>query len=212
MGRNRFLGSVAYGSVSIQLFASLADADTITILNKTYEVEVSGGVTAGNVSVAKGADAPGFISNLVTAINANKPTVPVTAYIDPQGTSVCRIEADDKGAAGNIAFTASLTGATNVISGSGTLIDGENSGTQTLHRGTHTVDQLDLDAGSVQINTGLQSVSDDHFFVEIYDSASLLQAINTDKITVRSSKYIEVDVDGGVNIALNDVVHWQAWE
>ncbi|MCJ2530700.1 MAG: hypothetical protein LN413_00060 [Candidatus Thermoplasmatota archaeon] len=218
MGRNRFLGSIAHGAVFIDEIATVAqvtDAEIITIGNKVYEFDDAGGVTAGNIAVTIAPDGAGSaaatILNLVAAINANKPTVPVTAYADPLEPNVCRIEADDKGAAGNIVFTTGgLTGISD-ISGAGLLVDGEDSGTQTLHRGTYTVDDVDIDGGGVQINTGLQTIEDNNFMVQVRGATGTLLG-NTDLWTVRANKYIQGVVTGGLPIVAGDVIAWTAWE
>lgn len=222
MGRNRFLGQKSIGAIFFSettTVADVVDAEVVVIGDKTYEYDVAGdGVVAGNILVlATGSpDSDTLADTLVAAINANKPTVPVTAKKNPAAldtaiTSGVRIEADNPGAAGNIAFTTTMATGTSKISGSGLLEGGENPGTQTYHRGKVKVSQADIDLGGLVIPTSLQTVKADQFEVQVRSSTGLFKAI-TDLVSIIDSNKIQVNADGATTILVNDVVVWNAWE
>ena len=205
--RIQYLGNKAYGSVRVGDHANLNDAELLTIGDKVYEVESGGGVGPGRVSVAKGASAAAFIAALVTAINNNKPSIPVSAYIDPTDTAVCRIEADNRGALGNMVFTETFADADNVITGSGTLEYGENATLQTYARGEHTVTALDVSAGNIMIATGLAGPR--FFSIAARSSAGAPKAINGNQ-TVDGSR-LKI-AQGGTTYVAGDKITWEAWE
>ncbi len=218
MGRYRDLGAIAHGAVFIEEVATAAqvnDGRILTLNDKIYEFDDDAMVTPGNISVTIAVDGVGSaaatILNLVNAINGNQPTVPMVAYVDPINPEVCRIEANDKGAAGNVVFTTTIAEGNSDISGAGNLEDGDNDGTQTLHHGTYLVDDVDIDAGSVQINTGLQTIADSGFAVQVRGSTGVIRA-NDDFWTVRANKYIQAAIQAGVPLVAGDIISWWAWE
>lgn len=222
MGRNRFLGQKSIGAVFFSETATLADfldPETITIGDKTYEADDDASVIAGNIAVdATGApDSDTMADRLAAAINANQPTVPVVAKKNPAGldtavTSGVRIEASDKGAAGDIAFTHTMvTGTSSIAAVDDKLVGGENSGTQTLHRGVYTVHAVDILLGGLVLPTGLQTVKPGQFEVQVKSSTGLIKAI-TDLCTLVDNNKIQMKIDGATNIVEGDVVTWNAWE
>jgi hypothetical protein len=207
MARVRYLGGIAQGAVRIGDHANLADGETIEIGDKTYEWDNNASVGAGNVTVTIGADAAGDIVNLRNAINANKPSVPVTAAVDPIDTAVCRINADAQGSAGNLALATDMADADNIISGAA-MTGGENAGTQTVGRGAYTVTALDVAAGSILIPTGLATPR--FFQLDARSSTGLEKAITS--LSVIDGGDIKVDFDGATNPVAGDVIYWDAWE
>lgn len=208
MGRMIYRGNVAHGAVRIGNNAGLVDAEVIVIGDKTYEWDNNASVVAGNVLVTIGATAPDSINNLKAAINANKPSIPVSMVNDPIDTAVGRVQADDSGAAGNLVFTTDMVDAINVIDGSGTLRDGENAGTQTMARGQYTVSAIDVSAGNILIPTGLQSPRT--FGVEVYTSADVKKTI--DSIVKIVGTDLVIDNNAGVDPALDDVIRYFVYE
>ncbi len=221
MGRNRFLGLKSFGAIFISETATLADfldPETVTIGNVTYEADDDASVLPGNIAVdATGApDSDTMADRLVAAINANKPTVPVTAkknpaVLDDAVTSGVRVEADNPGANGNIGFTETFATGSSKISGVGFLENGENPGTQTYHRGKVKVSQADLDLGGLVFPTGLQTVKPDQFEVQVRSSTGLIKLI-TDLASIIDSNKIQIKIDGATPILLDDIVVWNAWE
>ncbi len=207
MGRVRFYGGKAVGSVRIGDFANLLDGETITIGGKVFEWDNNASVGAGNVAVTIGASNAACATNLRDAINANPPATPVTASIDPVDTATVRIIANSRGSAGNLALATTMADGDNVLSGAA-MIGGENGGTQRLHRGEYAVTALDAAAGSVVIPTGHTTAR--FAQVEVRSAAGVLKSI-TDKVTV-SAGNIVIDVDGATNIAATDVITWVCWE
>lgn len=208
MGRFRFSGNRAVGAFRSGDFASLVNGDYIIIGSKKYEFRTSGSATAGNVQVNVGASDALTITAFMAAVNANKPTVPVTAVVDPIDPKVARITADSRGAAGNIVFTASLTGAANVISGSGLLQYGESAAEQVLHRGSYVVTAIDVSATSIVIETGLTSPV--HATIESYTSTGAKKTSTALK-TISGTKIL-VDFTGATDHVAGDVIEWSAWE
>lgn len=209
MARYRFFGGRAQGSIQIGNNAGLLDTETITIGDKTYEWDNNASITPGNVSVTIGGSAAASIVNLRDAINANKPSTPVTAEIHPLDPGTLLIFADGRGAAGNLAFTETMADAANTISGAGNLVGGENAGNQTLHRGQYTVEQNDVDAGGALIETGIP-MTPRFVQVDVITSAGAAKYI-TDLVTIVGVR-VQIDIDGATNIAAGDVVNWVVWE
>lgn len=203
----RFLGMVAIGAVRIGDHANLLDGETISIGDKTYEWDDNASVTTGNVAVTIGADAPADIVNLRNAINANKPSVPVTATVDPIDTATLRIAADAQGAAGNLALAETMSDADNVVSGPA-MTDGENAGTQTVSRGKYTVTAIDVSAGSIILPTALATP---RFFQLDCRSATGLEKAITSLATIDGAT-LKIDFDGATNPVAGDVLYWDAWE
>lgn len=208
MGLFQFEGAVGHGAVRIGNHAGLADAEKIVIGDKSYEWESAGGVTAGAVAVAIGANAAADIQNLVNAINANKPSRPVTAYIDPIDTAVCRFQADDEGDRGNLDFTTTMADPANIIDAvAGKMRGGENAGNQKLHRGKYVVSALDVAAGNLMIPTGHQAPK--HMQIDAWSASGLQKALTT--LFTFDGTRIKGDFDGATNPVAGDVIEWQAW-
>lgn len=160
MGRVRYFGGAAQGAVRIGNNAGLVDAEVIVLgvvpgNGQRYEWDTPDGVVAGNIAVVIGANAAASIVNLITAINNNKPIPNVSAFVDPKDSAVCRIEADARGTLGNMIFTTDMVDGANVITGAGTLLNGENALNQVIARCEHTVDAIDVSAGNIMLSTGL---------------------------------------------------------
>jgi hypothetical protein len=207
MGRVRFFGGKGVGAVRIGNHAGLADAETVVIGTKTYEWDNNASVVSGNVAVAIGTNAAADAVNLRDAINANPPTPPVTASIDPVDTATVRIIANSRGVAGNHALAKTMLHADNIISGA-VMVGGENGGTQTIHRGEYDVTALDVAAGNVVIPTGLTSPRFPQ--VDVLTSTGAAKYI-TDKVTA-SGGNILIDADGATSLAAGDKVCWLAYE
>lgn len=215
MGRFRFNGLKAQGAICIKDYASLLSGELITIGNKVYEFRTSGSASGSHIQVNVGASNALTITALITAINANKPTnaagvasAPATAVVDPVDTSVCRIYADSRGAAGNMIFTTTMADSDNVITGSGLLEYGENAGEQTLHRGSYVVSAIDVLALSIVIETGLTTPRD--ATVETYGSTGAKKTSTALK-TVSGTKIL-LDFTGATDHVAGDVIVWSAWE
>lgn len=206
MGRILFNGGRLIGAVQIGNNGALADAMLIGIGDKTYEWESGGGVTPGNVAVTIGGDAATSALNLKNAINANKPTTPVSASIDPVDSGTVRLEADANGyPAGGVALTTTMTGA-NIISGA-VMTGGENEGNISHGRGVHAVTALDVAAGNIMIHTGLQSPA--QFMAQVRSSTGALKAC--DSLMTITGEYIQIDFNAGTDPAAGDEITWDAW-
>lgn len=206
MGRILFNGGRLIGAVQIGNNGALADAMLVTIGDKTYEWDNGGGVTPGNVAVTIGGDAATSAVNLKNAINANKPTTPVTASIDPVNTGTVRLEADANGyPAGGVALTTTMTGA-NIISGA-VMTGGENEGNISHARGKHTVTALDVAAGNIMIHTGL--VSPDVFLAQCRTAAGAQRFI--DSLVTINGEYLQIDFNAGTDPVAGNVIHWDVW-
>ena len=200
--------------------ADFLDPETITIGDQTYEADDDASVVAGNIAVdATGApDSDTMADRLVAAINANKPTVPVTAKKNPAAldtatTSGVRIEADNPGAAGNIGFTHTMvTGTSTIASVADKLVGGENPGTQTFHRGSYVVHAADILLGGVLLPTGLQTIKAGQFEVQVRSATGLLKGGLTDLVTIVDNNKLQVDIDPAVSIVAGDRITWNAWE
>lgn len=211
MGRIRFFGNKSKGSVRIADFASLLDTEVIVIGNKTFEWDDNAAVTAGNVLVTIGASDAISITNLRDAINANKPTPPVDAVVDPKDTKVLRIEATNRGAAGNMAFTTDMADADNIIAAVADKLDGgENGGQQTLHRDVYTVTALDVLADNIMIPTGIPNTP--RFRQVEFLSAAGLQRNTVTALVTLVGKDLRIDFAGAVDLVAGDLVVWQVWE
>ncbi|MGH9462014.1 MAG: hypothetical protein ACRD1X_12395 [Vicinamibacteria bacterium] len=204
-GRFKFKGGKAVGS--LHLSAQPSDGDFFTIGGKKYEFDNNASVGAGSVTVTIGGSAALTMTALIAAINANKPTIPVTAVVDPVNATgqTCRLTADRVGSNGNLALTKS---GANLVLSAAAMAGGENGSIQTVARGAHTVDANDVQADAVIIETGLTSPR----FAEVVcrDSAGLLKAI-TALVTVVGST-IKVAFAGATDPAATDVLTWSSWE
>jgi hypothetical protein len=212
MGRQRFFGNKAHGLISIGGGAThdLADGDLITIGDVTYEIdEAADGVTGGNVAVDTSGDttATQAAATLLGVINANKPSVPVTATAHPGNADIVLIVADNRGGAGNMVFTATFAN-TSTISGSGLLQYGENGGSQIEARGQYDVEAEDVTATVVVIDTGLTSPR--FPTVEIRDSAGDFKAWDGALSVVGGQ--LRLDASGTTDLAAGDTIVWGAWE
>lgn len=204
MGRVRFFGVPAQGAVYFS--GQPSDGDYVTIGSKTYEFDDNAAVTAGRVAVTIGGSTALTAAALLAAINANKPTVPVTASADPVSNVTVRIKADSRGAAGNIALVKS---GANITVSAATLLNGENAGTQTVVRGEYAVTALDVLATSVVIETGLTSPR----FVQLYTKKAdgTFFETSTGVISVSGSQ-IRHDFTGATDLEAGDTLVWEAWE
>jgi hypothetical protein len=209
MGRVQNDGNLSVGAARIAAFASLVNADYIIIGSKKYEFRTSGSATPGNVQVNVGASNALTIAALVAAINANKPAIPVSAYVDPIDTTVCRIEADGEGARGNMAFTASLTGATNVIAATSNLLShGENAINKHFRQGSYVVTAIDELIGCFMIPTGLQAPT--NMQMDVWSATGLQKSLTT-LCTFDVDGRIKGDFDGADNPVAGDKINWSAW-
>jgi len=212
MSRYKFFGGKAVGAIQIKDYANLVDNEVIVIGDKTYQWnDTEGDIDEGNVWLDRGA---GITTNALAAaeviakINANKPTVPVTAVIDPKDTATVHIYADGRGAAGNLEFTTDMSDSGNTIAAESDLLaDGENGGNEILHRGNYTVTAIDVLADNIMIETSLPGTPT-HVFVEVRGSTGIPK-YHTAKVTVSGTK-IRLNFDGATDPAADDVVTWMA--
>lgn len=204
MGRVRFFGGKAQGA--IYFAGQPSDGDYVTVGSKTYEFDDNAAVTAGRVLVTIGGTAALTAAALITAINANKPSVPVTAVIDNVSNVTVRVAADSRGAEGNIALVKS---GANIQVSAATLLYGENAGTQTVHRGEYVVTDQDVLATNVVIFTGLTSPRFPHLYVRKADGTFF--ETSTGVIAI-SGEQIRHDFTGGTDLAAGDKIEWMAWE
>ena len=207
MGRVRFFGIKAIGSIH---FASnvLVDGETITIGDRIYEFDDNASVTAPNILVTIGGSAAATVTNLIAAINANKPTVPVTATVDPVSAVTIRIVGDAQGANGNLALAETVVDAGITLSGA-LMTDGENAGSQTVHRGLYIVTANDVLAANIVIPSGLTTPR----FVEadLRDTNGVFREDITGQLTVVSGE-IHHGFEGATDLVAGDQIIWQAWE
>lgn len=207
MGRIRYLGNVAQGSIHLAN-NTIVDGDYFTIGSKVYEFDDNAAVTAGRVLITIGGSAAATVTAMVAAINANKPSVPVTASVDPVSTSCCRLKADNRGSAGNIALTENVADAGFTVSGA-TLVGGENGGTQTEARGEYTVTAIDVLATSVVIETGLVSPRFPKLYTRKADGTFF--ETSTGVISISGSQ-IRHDFTGATDLEAGDKISWEAYE
>jgi len=172
-----------------------------------YEFDNNAVVTAGRIAVTIGATPALTAAALIAAINANKPTPAVTAYVDPIDTSTVRLSADNRGAGGNHALAETMAGAGNDASAAA-MTGGENGGTQTQHRGEYVVTALDVAAGSCMIETGLTSPRFRQ--VDAYSATGLQKGLTT--LSTIDGTRIKLDFDGATNPVAGDIISWSAWE
>jgi hypothetical protein len=208
MARVRFKGGKAVGAIHLAN-NTIVDGDFFTIGNKVYEFDDNASVTAGRVAITIGGSAALTRDAIIAAINANKPSKPVTAVIDPKNASGEKINlfADQVGAAGNIVLTENVADAGFTVRAA-TLEGGENGGEQTMARGEYTVKTMDVTADNVMIETGLTSPR--FAIVQARSSAGVPKA-HTAEISISGSK-IRLNFAGATDLAATDVVTWIAWE
>jgi len=205
MGELVFPGNKSYGSIRIGAYASLVNGDTITIGNKVYEFRTSGSAAAGHVQVNVGGSGAATAIALQAAIAANQPSVPIDSYVDAVDALVVRLEAHDAGTAGNIAFSASMTGGTNIIDQtSGFLLGGENGKLTHLDSGRYTVQPLDVTAACIMIPTKLAAPK--ILSIQVFDATGVLKVCTG--TFVPSSNRLKYVPAGGTNPAATDVICW----
>lgn len=206
MGRQKYEGVKAQGAIR---FGSnvLVNGELFTVGGKNYEFRTSGSAGAGNIQVNVGGTAALTAAALIAAINANKPTVPVTAYIDPIENVTVRLEADFPGTNGNLAMSETVVDAGITISGAN-MTNGEDAGNQVEARNEYVVTALDVAAGCCMISTGLQTPR--FMQLEVRTATGLQKAITS--LCTFDGTRIKVDSDGATNPAAGDKIVWGAWE
>lgn len=217
MGRQRYFGNRAHGVIFISeaaTVADVADGEIITIGNKVYEFDVAGdGVAGSNVLVdATGTPtAAALRATLLAAINANKPTIPVTAVVgfaEPALTGCIIVEADAEGDAGNMVFTTTMVTGTSAIDGSGLLQGGENGASQKEWRHNRIVEAEDVLVAGLQFDTGLTSPR--FATAVVRDAGGMVIAWDGDLTIV--GREIRMDNGGSVDWATGYSVTVQCWE
>jgi hypothetical protein len=205
-GRFKFKGSKAVGAIHIS--AQPADTGIVTIGNKVYEFDSNATFTAGRVQVVIGGDAEATAEALIAAINANKPAIPVTAEMDSVNASgyCIRLVADRVGANGNMVLTESATNLT--VSGSGTMLGGENAGIQTPARGEYIVEDEDILADCIRIPTGLTSP---RFPQASCRTTAGVVKHPTWQMTVDGGDIL-LTFAGATDPIAGDIVRWEAYE
>lgn len=208
MARVRNKGNKAQGSIHLAN-NTIVDGDYLTIGSKVYEFDDDAAVTSGRVLVTIGGSAAATAANLIAAINANKPSRPVTAAIDPTNVSGQKVNliADRVGAAGNIALTENVANAGLTVSGA-TLLGGENASEQDVARGQYVVTAADILADGIVIETGLTSPR--FPITELRTTAGLIKAA-TYLLTISGSKLI-FTFAGATDPIAGDVLRWACWE
>lgn len=204
MGRVRFFGTKAQGAIRIADYANILDGEAVVIGNKTYEWDDDDAVDGSNVKVTIGGSDAACVDALRIAINANKPTVAVTAVEDAKDNTTLRIVADEIGAAGNIALSETTVDADAVTVSGATLVGGENGGSQRESRGTYTVTAIDVSADNIDIETGLESPRFPQ--VECRTSAGVPKAA-TYEVTMDGS-HIRLNFAGATDPAAGDKIFW----
>lgn len=207
MGRVRYLGSVAQGAFHLAN-NTIVDGETFSIGGKTYEFDDDASVSGTNVLVTIGGSAALTAAAMIAAINANKPTPGVTASADPVDSATVRLKADDRGAAGNLALAETVSDAGFTKSGA-TMTGGENGGTQTPSRGEYVVTAIDVLAGSVVIETGLQTPRFPHLYIRKADGT---YAENLTGVVSISGSQIRHDFAGATDLEAGDIIEWSCWE
>ena len=207
MGRVRFFGIAATGAIRLAN-NTLVDTETITIGDRVYEWDNNAAVTAGNILVTIGGDVATSVANLIAAINANKPSVAVTASADPVDALVIRLIADAQGANGNLALAETIADAGNIVSGA-FMTNGENAGSQIFHQGEYIVTALDVLAANLVIPTGLTTPK--NVRVEIRDTVGVFREDITGAVTVVLGNILH-DFAGAIDLVATDRVIWQGRE
>lgn len=211
MGRVENDGVIAVGAAIIGAKANLADGEVIVLGSKTYEWnDTEGDVTAGRVWLDRTVGSNALAAaELKDKINANPPSVPVLAYIDPVNSTVVRIEAEGEGDRGNIAFTTTMSDPLNYIAASDddTLSHGANAETRHAAEGSYLVTALDVDAGCIMIPTGLQAPTKRQ--IECWSATGLKKNLTT-LCTFDSDGRIKMDFDGATDPAEGDTICWTA--
>jgi len=204
--RLKFKGNKAVGAINFS--GQPVDEEIVTIGDKVFEFDDDAAVTEGNIAVTIGGTAALTAAALIAAINANKPSIPVTAEIDSVNAtpSTVRLVADRVGSNGNLVLT---TDATNVtVSGAGTMLGGENASIQTPARGEYTVQDEDILADCIRIPTGLTSPRFPQAFCRT--SAGVAKAC-TWQMTI-SGDDILLTFAGATDPVAGDLVGWECWE
>ncbi len=207
MGRVRFFGINATGAIRLAN-NTLVDGETITIGDRVYEWDNNASVTSGNILVTIGGTVAASITNLIAAINANKPSVAVTASADPIDALVIRLVADAQGANGNLALAETIADVNNIVSGAN-MVNGENAGSQIFHQGEYVVTALDVLATNVLIPTGLTTPK--NVRVEIRDTLGVFREDITGAVTVVLGNILH-DFAGVTDLIAGDRVIWQGRE
>lgn len=205
MGETVFPGRKSAGAFRCGAFGSLVNGDVINLGNKVYEFRTSGSAAAGHVQVNVGVDGPTTAEAFRAAVMANQPSVAVDAYTNPIDNKVINLEAHDHGPAGNILFSASLTGATNIIDQtSGFLVGGAVAALKHLESDRYIVKGMDVTIGGFMIPTTLQSPK--ILSIQVFDATGVLK-VCTGQWTASSNR-IKYVAAGGTNPAATDEVAW----
>ncbi len=216
MGRQRYFGNRAHGVIIIEetvAVADVVDGELITIGNKVFEFDDDSSVSGSNVLVDMSGSptAQAVRATLITAINANKPSIPVTAVVghtEPALTGVIIIEADAEGTAGNQIFTTTMATGSSAIDGTGLLQGGENGASQKEWRHDRAVEAEDLTAAGMQFDTGLTSPR--FAIAQVRTAAGAI--IAWDGLLTISGREVRMDNSGSVDFAVGNVVVVQCWE
>lgn len=218
MGRQRYFGNRAHGVIIIEetiAVADVVDGELITIGNKVFEFDSDSSVTGSNVAVdiSGTPTAQAVRATLIAAINANKPSIPVTAVVghtEPANTGVIIVEADAEGDAGNLVFTTTMATGTpaSAIDGTGLLQGGENGASQKEWRHTRTVEAEDVTAAGMQFDTGLSSPR----FAEAHVRTAAGATIAWDGLLTIDGREVRMDNSGAVDFAAGNVIVLICWE
>lgn len=216
MGRQRYFGNRAHGVIVISEAATIADVvdgEIITIGNKVFEFDDDASVSGSNVLVDMSGSptAQAVRATLIAAINANKPSIPVSAVVghtEPALTGVIIIEADAEGDAGNMVFTTTMATGTSAIDGTGLLQGGENGASQKEWRHSRAVEAEDVTAAGMQFDTGLASPR----FADAHFRTAAGTIIAWDGLLTIDGREVRMNNSGSVDFAAGDVVVVICWE
>lgn len=206
MGQVRYLGRKATGAIR---FGSntIVDGEIITVGDKVYELRAAGSAAAGHVLVAVGGTAALTAAALIAAINANKPTVPVTATVDPVENVTIRLAADAPGAQGNITLLEGVADAGVTVSAA-TLLGGDYGGKQFVESSVYVVTVLDVAALNIMIP--LEVSNPRNLIVQYRKSTGEEHLSITDKAVLLSSpNFLKVFQAGATHLAAGDEIHYQ---
>ena len=216
MGRQRYFGNRAQGVIFISETASVADVvdgEIITIGNKVFEFDDDAVVSGSNVLVDMSGSptAAAVRATLIAAINANKPSIPVSAVVgfaEPALTGCIIIQADAEGDAGHIVFTTTMITGTSAIDGLGLLQGGENGSSQKEWRACRIVEDEDVLVAGLQFDTGLDSP---RFATAVVRDANGVEIAWDGELT-RVGREVRMDNGGSVDWAAGHEVVVQCWE
>jgi hypothetical protein len=201
-------GRVATGHVRVATNANDADTLTVTVVqilagggrrssSKVYEIEVSGGVTAGNVSVAQGGTAALTATAIATALMQNQGHV-LAAVAHATNTTVVDIRLRDAGA---LLTLATSSGGRLVVQDNAEELAPDEVHVYTARR---TVTAEDDTRDRVRIDTGLSAITSYH--IRVRTSATNNTELAWDGAITVTGGVIEMDNSGSTDLAAGNII------